>query len=71
MEGICFVIQSAASGRVRVTGARYTPESEPVAAFGDDSFPTVTQPDNASARYAAMIKFFTATVSALFPVDGR
>ncbi len=50
-------------------GARYTPESEPVAAFGDESFPTVTQPDDASTRYAAMIKFFNVTVSALFPVD--
>jgi hypothetical protein len=29
----------------------------------------VTQPDDASTRDAAMIKFFTVTVSALFPVD--
>ncbi len=52
------VIQSPASGRVLVTGARYMPESEPVDAFGDTSFPTVTQPDNASARHAEMITLF-------------
>ena len=35
------------------------PESEPVAAFGDTSFPVVTQPDNnASARHAEMITLF-------------
>lgn len=57
-ERHCLVIQSPASGRVLVTGARYMPESEPVAAFGDTSFPTVTQPDNASARHAEMITLF-------------
>ena len=34
------------------------PESEPVAAFDDTSFPVVTQPDNASARHAEMITLF-------------
>ena len=65
----CFLIQSPVSGRVLVTGAPNGAEFKPGAAFGGVSFPDVTQADNASARYAAIIKVFT--VFLLVPVCSK